>query len=153
SSESRFRAFVSATSDVIYRMSPDWSEMRQLVGQDFIADTTAPDSAWLEKYIHPEDQPLVMETIQAAVETKQVFQLEHRVLRGDGTLGWTFSRAIPLLDERGRIIEWFGAASDVTARRQAQERASSQVARLSLLGTVTRAISERHDEPSIFQVV
>ncbi|HXC58531.1 MAG TPA: MASE3 domain-containing protein, partial [Steroidobacteraceae bacterium] len=39
-SESRFRAFVNATSDVIYRMSPDWSEMRQLVGQDFIADTT-----------------------------------------------------------------------------------------------------------------
>jgi signal transduction histidine kinase/PAS domain-containing protein/ActR/RegA family two-component response regulator len=153
SSESRFRAFVSATSDVIYRMSPDWSEMRQLVGQDFIADTTAPDSQWLQKYIHRDDQPLVMETIQGAVETRQIFQLEHRVLRVDGTLGWTFSRAIPLMNDRGQIIEWFGAASDVTVRREAQERANSQVARLSLLGTVTRAITERQDESSIFQIV
>ncbi|HXC60120.1 MAG TPA: ATP-binding protein, partial [Steroidobacteraceae bacterium] len=51
------------------------------------------------------------------------------------------------------IVEWFGAASDVTVRREAQDRASSQLARLSLLGTVSRAISERHDEQSIFQIV
>ena len=152
-SESRFRALVNATSDVIYRMNPDWSEMRQLVGQDFVADTTAPDADWLRKYIHPEDQALVLEAIQAAVETRQVFQLEHRVLRVDGTPGWTFSRAIALLDEHGRITEWFGAASDVTQRREAQERARSQLARLSLLGNVTRAITERHDVQSIFQVV
>ncbi len=31
-SESRFRAFVGATSDVIYRMSPDWTEMYHLQG-------------------------------------------------------------------------------------------------------------------------
>src|SRR6185369_16623294 len=34
-SEERFRAFVNATSNVVYRMSPDWSEMRQLQGKDF----------------------------------------------------------------------------------------------------------------------
>jgi len=38
-SEERFRAFTSATSDVVYRMSPDWAEMRQLDGREFIADT------------------------------------------------------------------------------------------------------------------
>ena len=31
-----------------------------------------------------------------------------------GRLGWTFSRAIPLLDADGNIVEWFGAASDIT---------------------------------------
>src|SRR5689334_9460265 len=121
-SEMRFRAFVSATSDVVYRMSPDWQEMRQLVGQDFISDTTAPDREWLSKYIHPDDQALVMATISEAIRNKDVFELEHRVVQVDGTLGWTFSRAIPLLDERGEITEWFGAASDVTARRQAEEK-------------------------------
>jgi PAS domain-containing protein len=34
-------------------------------------------------------------------------------------VGWTFSRAVPLLDENGDIVEWFGAASDITARKQA----------------------------------
>jgi signal transduction histidine kinase len=35
----------------------------------------------------------------------------------DGTLGWTFSRAIPVLNANGDIVEWFGAASDVTERK------------------------------------
>jgi light-regulated signal transduction histidine kinase (bacteriophytochrome) len=38
----------------------------------------------------------------------------------DGTWGWTFSRAIPLLDVNGKIVEWFGTASDVTKRKQAE---------------------------------
>jgi hypothetical protein len=37
--EARFRAFVSASSDVIYRISPDWTEMRYLDGRNFIPDT------------------------------------------------------------------------------------------------------------------
>ncbi|MER7279204.1 PAS domain-containing protein [Dactylosporangium sp. NPDC000244] len=47
-----------------------------------------------------------------------VFQLQHRVRRPDGTLGWTLSRAVPLLDEDGRIEEWIGTASDVTEARE-----------------------------------
>ena len=43
--------------------------------------------------------------IAEAVTAKRVFELEHRVRRVDGTLGWTLSRAVPLLDERGEIIE------------------------------------------------
>jgi PAS domain S-box-containing protein len=46
--------------------------------------------------------------------------LEHRVIRLDGTVGWTFSRAIPLLDEAGEIVKWFGAASDITDRVEAE---------------------------------
>jgi PAS domain-containing protein len=49
-----------------------------------------------------------------------VFELEHRVRRADGTLGWTLSRAVPLMDAAGAITEWIGAASDVTARKQAE---------------------------------
>ena len=152
-SETRFRAFVSATADVIYRMSPDWSEMRHLQGQDFIADTPDPNRSWLEKYIHPEDQARVMAAIREAIRTRSIFELEHRVVRVDGTLGWTFSRAIPLLDEGGEILEWFGAASDVTERKETQLRLQTQLARLKLLGSVTRAVGERQDVQSILQVV
>jgi len=120
-SEERFRALITATSDVVYRMSPDWTEMRHLRGRNFIPDTDEPSFDWLERYIHPDDQPGVMAVIQEAIRTKSVFELEHRVLRVDGSLGWTFSRAIPLLDENGEIVEWFGAASDVTHRKEAEQ--------------------------------
>jgi signal transduction histidine kinase/DNA-binding response OmpR family regulator len=120
--EERFRAFMSATSDVIYRMSADWSEMRSLQGRNSVADTEDPSRTWLDKYIPGEDQPHVMAAVHEAIRNKDVFQLEHRVRRADGTLGWTFSRAIALKDADGNIVEWFGAASDVTERKRAEQQ-------------------------------
>jgi PAS domain S-box-containing protein len=121
-SEERFRALVTATSDIVYRMSPDWSEMRQLSGKGLVADTEAPSRAWLSEYIHPDDQPHVMTVIHEAIRTRTIFELEHKVLRADGALGWTFSRAIPLIDKKGEISEWFGTASDITQRKEAEDQ-------------------------------
>ena len=91
-SEERFRALVNASSDVVYRMSADWSEMRELDGRGSITDTGKPRKDWLKEYIHPEDQPIMLRTIREAVRTKSMFELEHRVRRTDGTLGWTNSQ-------------------------------------------------------------
>jgi PAS domain S-box-containing protein len=119
-SEQRFRALTVASADVVYCMSPDWREMKHLQGKDFIADTNTPNRSWLEKYIHQDDQDAVLAVINEAIRTKSTFEMEHRVLRVDGSLGWTSSRAIPLLDDHDNIIEWFGAASDITVRKQAE---------------------------------
>jgi PAS domain S-box-containing protein len=53
-----------------------------------------------------------------------VFELEHRVRRPDGSLGWTLSRAVPLLDDAGEITEWVGAAIDITERRDREDASS-----------------------------
>jgi diguanylate cyclase (GGDEF)-like protein/PAS domain S-box-containing protein len=131
-SEERFRALVMASSDVVYRMSADWSEMRTLLGRDFIADTDVPSGAWLEKYIHPDDHPRVLAAIGEAIRTKGIFELEHRVLRVDGSIGWTFSRAVPLKDAKGEIVEWLGSASDVTERKRAEQALREQAEILDL---------------------
>ena len=120
-SEGRFRALVNASSDVVYRMSPDWKEMRQLAGRGFLTDTGTPDGQWMQKYIHPKDQERVREVFEQAVRDKTTFELEHQVMQADGSIGWTFSRAVPILDGDGQIIEWFGAASDITRRRGIEE--------------------------------
>jgi PAS domain S-box-containing protein len=125
-SEERYRALVNASSDVVYRVSPDWTEVRQLDGRKFIPDTGRPSSDWLEKYIFPADQTRVMESIREAIRTKGIFELEHRVVRVDGTVGWASSRAVPILDEHGEIVEWVGTASDVTPRKQADESLEQQ---------------------------
>ena len=120
-SEQRLRALVNATSYAVYRMSPDWSEMRELDGRGFICDMPSPSRTWLAEYIHPDDQAHVTDAIGQAIRTKSMFELEHRVRRVDGSLGWTLSRAVPLLDEAGAVTEWFGTASDVTEHRGAQD--------------------------------
>ncbi|MGA1986036.1 MAG: PAS domain-containing protein [Candidatus Sulfotelmatobacter sp.] len=125
-SEERFRTFISATSNVVYRMSADWTEMRHLDGKEFIADTMDSSRTWVDRYIHPDDQHHVMAMIQRAIQSKTIFELEHRVIRTDGSLGWIHSRAIPIFDEHDEILEWFGAASDVTQRKQAEEALRQQ---------------------------
>ncbi len=120
-SEERLRAFVNATSNAVYSMNSDWTEMRHLHGKDVIADMAEPNRDWLSKYIHPDDQPLVTSAIAEAIRSGRSFELEHRVVRVDGTLGWISSRAVPLLGINGEVVEWFGAAADVTERKQAEE--------------------------------
>ncbi|QEH35521.1 Oxygen sensor histidine kinase NreB [Aquisphaera giovannonii] len=127
-SESRYRAFVRASSDLVYRMSPDWTELREQDGGGFLARAESPSRSWLDDYILPEDRPHILAAIRDSIEGKRPFDLEHRVIRADGTVGWTHSRAVPILDDRGEIVEWFGAARDVTDRRRAEEvlRASEE---------------------------
>jgi two-component system, OmpR family, sensor histidine kinase VicK len=115
-SERLFSTLVRATSNVVYRMSPDWTIMRQLEGRGFLEDTGDPIENWIAHYIPAQEQDKVWATANEAIRQKSIFELEHEVIQADGSLGWTFSRAIPVLDEDGEIIEWFGAASDITAR-------------------------------------
>jgi two-component sensor histidine kinase len=108
---------------MIYRMSPDWTLMYQMDGRGFMPDTVVPSVAWQEEYLIPDDRPAIMAVVAEAVRTKSVFQCEHRVRQADGSIGWTFSRAIPIADEDGNIVEWFGAASDITDGKRADELA------------------------------
>jgi signal transduction histidine kinase/ActR/RegA family two-component response regulator len=116
--EERFRALAAATSDVVYRMSPDWTEMRRLEGREFVSDSHEPERNWIERYIHADDRAGVQTFIDEAIRDKKPFELEHRVVRVDGTLGWARSRAVPMFSRDGEITEWIGVASDVTEHKQ-----------------------------------
>lgn len=144
--EERLHAFVTASTDAVYRMSPDWSVMHQLHGRDFISDTAEPDDTWLEKYILPEDRPRVLAAIAAAVRNRDMFSLEHRVIRADGSHGWTFSRAVPILDKDQNIVEWFGAASDITSRKTA-EQALLRSEKLVSVGRMASSIAHEINNP------
>ncbi|MCD2511449.1 ATP-binding protein [Comamonas endophytica] len=119
--EERLRLFLGATSEVVYCMGPDWSEIRHLQGRGFLPDVHAPTDHWMGRYIPDQDQPAVRQAIREAVEQKSVFEMEHPVIRVDGSMGWAHSRAMPVLDADGEVVEWFGAASDITARKEAEQ--------------------------------
>lgn len=117
-SEQRIRALANATNDVIFKMSPDWTEMYRLEKNDSFVNTGKPERNALQTYILPEDQQALVMAAQDAIRTKGVFQLEHRVLKSNGMVGWMFTRAIPIINQEGEITEWFGAASDISEKKQ-----------------------------------
>jgi signal transduction histidine kinase len=120
-SEARFRALVSASMQVIYRASPDWTEIVPLQGGNFMTGSGKPNRNWMEDYLPPEDRETVWKVIQQAIQSGNVYELDHHAIRIDGSLGWVSSRAVPVRDANGNITEWFGAAIDITARKLAEE--------------------------------
>ena len=125
-SEKRFRALVRASADIVYRMSSDFSELRQLEGRLFVTASPSPNRHWIEEYVHPDDRERARDAIRDALARKGMFEIEYRVYRADGTIGWAHSRAVPMFGTDGEITEWIGMASDVTERKAAQTALADQ---------------------------
>ena len=131
--EQQLRTLVRPSSQVLYRMSPRWDGMRELFGGALLSETERPDESWIDHYIPEADHPQVAAAIREAVHAKSTFDIEHRMRRPDSTVGWSHSRAVPLLDAGGEIVEWFGSASDVTQRRRAENALRESEDRLRVL--------------------
>lgn len=120
-SEARYRAFVHATSNSLYRMSADGTKLLEVTGsllQPYDADESTdppPD------YIHPSDREKADAAWWDAVRTLHPYEMEFRGRRPNGSYGWILSRAVPVRDEQGRVIEWLGSATDISHRKHVQE--------------------------------
>lgn len=120
-SENRFRALVNASSDLVYRMDSDWMIMHSLEGDGLLSNSQEPVVNWLDKFVHASDLQRAVNLISQSIIDKSIFEMEHRVVNSDGSIGWVFSRVVPILDENDKIIEWFGTASDITSQKELQE--------------------------------
>ena len=122
--EEQYRALAEASLEIPYRMSADWSTMMALDGRGLFETSVRPcgDWTWVDQYLPLDEQARVKRAISDAIARKSLFELEHRVLRADGSIGWTRSRAVPILDENEHLVTWFGSASDITERKQIELR-------------------------------
>ncbi len=113
-SEQRFSAMVNASSDLIYRVSPDWKSSEILGGRAAADAQRDGSSDWLDE-VHPEDRQRVSHVVENARRAVSPFEVEHRVAR-HGQWSWVASRAVPIRQEDGTVSEWFGAATDISDR-------------------------------------
>jgi PAS domain S-box-containing protein len=76
---------------------------------------------WLESVLHPDDRERTVTCWTAAVADKGVYDLEYRIRRRDGVYHWFKTRGVPIRDEAGRIVKWFGTCTDIEDQKQAVE--------------------------------
>ncbi|MCO5936518.1 PAS domain-containing protein [Mucilaginibacter sp. RB4R14] len=152
-SEEQFRMFVTASSNMVYKMSTDWKNMYALNGKNMLADTDQTTGNWVDKYIPEEHQALVWQKIAEAIDSKGVFELEHQVIQADGSIGWVLSRAVPVVDSKGMITEWLGLGNDITERKQTEEalRQSEAAYRLRLEQEVSERTAELKQVKDLLQ--
>jgi two-component system, cell cycle sensor histidine kinase and response regulator CckA len=90
--------------------------------------------------IHPDDRAEAVRAWSEAVASRQPLAAEHRLRRRDGEYRSMEVRAVPVLDDQGRIREWVGAHTDITDRVLAEEQLS-QAQRLQAVGTLAGGVA------------
>jgi len=91
---------------------------------------------WLKAY-HPEDRDAHVAKWRASKESGELFKNEARILGADGKYRWFLTQGVPLRDESGKIIRWYGTNVDIDDRKRAEEavRRSEKELR-DLIGTI-----------------
>ena len=75
---------------------------------------------------HPDDLQRHERKWLACVRTCEVFEDEVRFRRADGQYRWHLQRGVPLRDEDGNILKWYGVLTDIEDRKRAEEKIQEQ---------------------------
>jgi PAS domain S-box-containing protein len=124
-SEERYRSLVQATAQLVWLCDPVGNIVEEL--PSWTAYTGQPFEVyrgfgWVEA-VHPDDREALLNSWRVAVAARRPLrEIEARIRRADGFYGTFAIRAVPIFDRAGEVTEWVGTCTDVTARKQHEER-------------------------------
>jgi len=84
--------------------------------------------------VHPDDVDRVMANWQAGLASGEPVEQELRCRRADGTYHWFLNRSLPLRDDEGRIVKWYGILFDVNSLKETEQ--ALQTREHQLLGII-----------------
>jgi C4-dicarboxylate-specific signal transduction histidine kinase len=105
------------------------------------------------RFVHPEDLPVVEQAFAKVMHEGGTFEVDCRVVRPDGTIRHVHSRADPVFNGSGKLVEYAGTIIDDTERKQAEEalqRAKAELAhmaRLTTMGELAASIAHEVNQP------
>jgi PAS domain S-box-containing protein len=71
--------------------------------------------------VHPDDLARYVDEWRAALTAGEPTESEVRLRRADGKYHWWLTRNVPLRDELGNIVKWYGTAIDIEERYRAED--------------------------------
>ena len=102
-----------------------------------------------EAFLHPEDLPKTAKDFDQAIQTGTSHKTVHRIRRSDGEYRWHLSRAEPLRDQQGRIIQWYGQSVDIDEAKKAEDRLRRSEAYLAEAQRLSHTGSAAYNETKI----
>ncbi|MEW6493233.1 MAG: PAS domain S-box protein [Cyanobacteriota bacterium] len=122
-SEQTFRLVTESMPQIVWTARPDgavdyynqrWSEYSGILQE------AGHDWGW-KPVLYPEDEQRTVDAWTEALQTGHLYECEHRIRRADGEFRWFLSRGLPLRDNEGQIIKWFGTATEIHQQKQIEE--------------------------------
>jgi PAS domain S-box-containing protein len=129
-SEARYRTLVEQIPAITYvqepvessnpkavtYMSPQYETVLGHPAQSEVID----EEHWY-KTLHPEDRERVLAEDARTDETGEPFDVEYRIIAGNGRVVWVRDQATLVRDEEGRPLYWLGVQYDITEQKRAEE--------------------------------
>jgi PAS domain S-box-containing protein len=130
--ETRYRTLVEQTPAITYVQEPLESSNPKAVTYvspqyetilGYPPESKIIDEEHWNRIVHPEDRDRVLAEEARTDQTGEPFNVEYRVIAGDGRVVWVRDEATLVRDEEGQPLYWLGVQYDVTEqKREAQER-------------------------------
>lgn len=122
-SEALFRTLANSIPQLAWMAGPSgaitWYNQRWY---DYTGATPEEMAGWgWKKAHHPDHVERVAESISAAFRAGEPWEDTFPLRGRDGEYRWFLSRALPLRDERGRVLGWFGTNTDITEQKRVEE--------------------------------
>ena len=73
-----------------------------------------------QKVHHPDHVERVAARFRRCLEAGEFWEDTFPLRGRDGEYRWFLSRAVPIRDEAGKVLRWFGTNTDITAQREAE---------------------------------
>lgn len=123
-SVSQFRQIADSMPPIVWTARPDgyvdyynerWYEFTGFPRNEF------GDSSWMP-LLHPDDLQRTADAYYACIRDGAPYEVEFRLRdRSTGGYRWFMGRALPIRDERGAILRWFGSSTDIDASKRSEE--------------------------------
>jgi PAS domain S-box-containing protein len=120
-SEDRLRLVVDSIPTLVWRARPDGvPDFLNQPALDYTGLRLDQAEAGWPRAFHPDDKKGMLVKWSAIRASGMPGGLEARLRRFDGEYRWFLFRAVPLRDEPGNIVKWYGASTDIEDRKRAE---------------------------------
>jgi PAS domain S-box-containing protein len=106
-----------------------------------------------EAAVHPDDLPRFVGEWRTAVESGKAMESEARVRRADGQYRWLLIRNVPLHDQAGKIVKWYGTSTDIDDRKRAEEVLRRLNRELRAISNCNQSLLRATDEQSLLEEI
>ena len=123
-SEIQFQTMVNAIPQLAWMAHADgsvfWYNQRWF---NYTGTTSEEMEGWGWQRVHdPELLPKVLEGWKISLASGQPFEMEFPLRAADGHYGWFLTRVFPFKDDEGKVVRWFGTNTDLSQKREADEK-------------------------------
>ncbi len=100
--------------------------------------------------VHPDDRAAVAEASRRFNEAGELYRIDHRILRPDGTVRWVHERASMVRDAGGKPAQLLGIVQDITEKRLVEQQLA-QSQKMEAIGNLTGGLA--HDFNNLLGII